>query len=88
MCGERFHEDFGDEPSVEERYPDQFTPDEREEYERWLDDQDQLDIDDDMIDDMGDEAEELRRDEILERQELEDFEGFSPFDDFNDGGDW
>lgn len=57
MCN--WHEDFGDEPSVEERYPDDQAPE---------------DFEDDFEDDDGEYDAELAADQILERQELEDFE--------------
>lgn len=53
-----WHEDFGDEPSVEERYPDDENP-----ADYPPDDEDE-----------GEYDAELAQDQILERQELEDFE--------------
>lgn len=85
MCidNDHFHEDFGDEPSVEERIPEHFFEDpigfDEDDFE-----------DDDFDDEDGEYDAELAQDQILERQELEDFEGLSPFEDFDVGGegDW
>lgn len=60
MCNQGWHEDFGDEPSVEERYPDDQAPE---------------DFPPDEDDEDGEYDAELAADMILERQELEDFEG-------------
>jgi len=54
-----WHEDFGDSPSVEERYPDDQAPE---------------DFPPDDDDEDGEYDAELAADQILERQELEDFE--------------
>jgi len=90
MCKENdghFHEDFGDEPGIEERIPEGW-----EEVEGDFDDsivgfdESPFDVIDGDDDDDGDD--ELARDIILKRQELEDFEGFDPFerDDGGEGG--
>jgi hypothetical protein len=93
MCidNDHFHEDFGDEPSVEERIPEHFYEDPigfDEDFEDEDFEYDDEDFEDDDEDDEEYDA-ELAADIILERQELEDFEGLNgPFEDFNDGGDW
>jgi hypothetical protein len=87
MCkpNDHFHEDFGDEPSVEERYPFDQEP-ERFEGDGYSD----AFLDDDEDFDDEDFDAELAADLILERQELEDFEGhgFHDFDVGGEGGEW
>ena len=60
-----WHEDFEDEA---------VTPEQFDDFEDDFEDDDEDDFDDEEYD------EELARDQILERQELEDFEGFDPFE--------
>lgn len=70
-------------------YPEDDFEDEGRDFEDDADEGDSEARDDDYDDDYDDYDDELARDQILERQELEDFEGINPFEDYDTGGgDW